>query len=549
MNSTHVFWNNFSSGAIGRANLDGTGIDQSFITGGVNPQHPSVDGEHIYWSNKGYDCDSGPIGGCTIGRANLDGTGTNQSFITGTEDPASGTATNGTHVFWGSGFDTIGRANVDGSSQNQGFISQSACAIAVDESYIYWTRYGNSSGGWIGRANLDGSGVNREFIATAGGTCGVAVDGITPPSQPPPPSDPPPPTPTPTPTPEPEPAACTNPMTLLVTCADSTGGPGFCSVAIGVFNACQRPNGPPITCTGLPSICRPAGQVIGACGSFGVALPECNVPTREVPGLCQPQGLGTPSAPVCAYEMAPVTVCPRPSSSVTPACAFALSASGPRLRGARARAVTSAANRRRTATLRVKVACPKVLAKRKRCRGHVVVDGLRAALRKALAAHARVSAGVYRYFVTDGSAFAAPFQKSARKAATQGLGTTKLPKAVDVEAVIAALGRDDPLTRAYADALRRAVDEYRAIAKTAPAGGRTVAVSAAKPTATVKAFKLRSGKRRTLRIKLGAAAVRRLVRDAGSRPRVPIRVVIAYKASPMPVVSLVDFALRLKRKP
>ena len=62
------------SGTIGRANLDGSGVDQSFITGaqvGV-----AVDSQHVYWTNSSSDA---------IGRANLDGSGVDQSFITGAQ--------------------------------------------------------------------------------------------------------------------------------------------------------------------------------------------------------------------------------------------------------------------------------------------------------------------------------------------------------------------------------------------------------------------------------------------------------------------------------
>src|SRR5438876_1031872 len=61
-----VYWTNFSATySIGRANLDGTGIDQSFITGasGKSTYGVAVDGAHIYWTNSG---NSG-----SIGRANL----------------------------------------------------------------------------------------------------------------------------------------------------------------------------------------------------------------------------------------------------------------------------------------------------------------------------------------------------------------------------------------------------------------------------------------------------------------------------------------------
>ena len=73
----HIYWTNDNGTTIGRANLDGTGVDQSFITG-TDPIGVAVDGHYVYWTN----ATAG-----TIGRANLDGTGVNQSFITGANDP------------------------------------------------------------------------------------------------------------------------------------------------------------------------------------------------------------------------------------------------------------------------------------------------------------------------------------------------------------------------------------------------------------------------------------------------------------------------------
>ena len=37
---------------IGRANLDGSGVDQSFITGANVPTGVAVDGQHVYWTNQ-----------------------------------------------------------------------------------------------------------------------------------------------------------------------------------------------------------------------------------------------------------------------------------------------------------------------------------------------------------------------------------------------------------------------------------------------------------------------------------------------------------------
>src|ERR687886_753336 len=75
-----VYWANSGTGTIGRANLDGTDVNQNFITGANAPAGVAVDGAHLYWTNF-----TGTGG--AIGRANLDGTGVDQSFITGASRP------------------------------------------------------------------------------------------------------------------------------------------------------------------------------------------------------------------------------------------------------------------------------------------------------------------------------------------------------------------------------------------------------------------------------------------------------------------------------
>ena len=66
VDASYVYWTNFSTGTIGRANLDGTGADQGFISGASGPAGVAVDASHVYWTN---------FSTGTIGRANLDGTG------------------------------------------------------------------------------------------------------------------------------------------------------------------------------------------------------------------------------------------------------------------------------------------------------------------------------------------------------------------------------------------------------------------------------------------------------------------------------------------
>lgn len=173
----HIYWVNNADGSIGRANLDGTGVDQTFITGAQSPLGIAVDARHIYWSNAGFDCHGPVVNGCdgtTIGRANLDGTGVNQSFITGADTPGH-IAVDRNYIYW-SNFNgnTIGRATLDGTGVNQSFIATavSPSGVAVDATYIYWR---TPSG--IGRAHLDGTAPNQQFIKAAFGSGGVEVDG------------------------------------------------------------------------------------------------------------------------------------------------------------------------------------------------------------------------------------------------------------------------------------------------------------------------------------------------------------------------------------
>src|SRR5215213_3535160 len=162
----HVYWTNNADTTIGRANLDGTGVNQRFLSGASTPCGVAVDGAHVYWGN---------IGAGTIGRANLDGGGADQSFI-GDQIGPCGVAVDGAHVYWADTNGTaIGRANLDGGGVTPGFIDDidAPCGVAVDGSHLHW---GTVAAGTIGRANLDGSGVNQSFIGAATGACGVAVD-------------------------------------------------------------------------------------------------------------------------------------------------------------------------------------------------------------------------------------------------------------------------------------------------------------------------------------------------------------------------------------
>ena len=183
---SHIYW--ASGGAIARANVDGTGVDGQFISGLAIPRSTSpistgggpcgiaVAGKYIYWMNT--EEGATPV---TIGRANLDGTGVNKRFITGVT-PGCGIAVVRGHIYWtNAGFVesryAIGRANLDGTGVNQRFIRTAGipCGVAAYQGHIYW---GQSTGGLahpsttIGRANLDGSAVNNRFITGIHDFCG-----------------------------------------------------------------------------------------------------------------------------------------------------------------------------------------------------------------------------------------------------------------------------------------------------------------------------------------------------------------------------------------
>ena len=166
----YVYWTDAAKDTIGRANLDGTGVDRSFIRGLVHPEAIAVDTTHgyLYWVNANPCCTSDPGG--TIGRANLDGTGVDPDFISGIGSP-HGVAVDGAHVYWDDTHTTvtptgsvsdfaIGRANLDGTGVDQGFIEPGGGnGLAVDDAHVYW-----SVATWINRANLNGTGAEYGFI-------------------------------------------------------------------------------------------------------------------------------------------------------------------------------------------------------------------------------------------------------------------------------------------------------------------------------------------------------------------------------------------------
>ena len=193
----YLYWTNFTPGwgakpaatTIGRARLDGTGVEHSFVSGtGRRPCGVALDRKHIYWG----ELQGGKVGrpdeGGAVGRANRDGSGVNARFIPPPDGGGCGVAIAGGHIYWANG-GAIGRANLDGTDVDGQFIPGLAiprasptslgggsCGIAVAGKYIYWMN--NAESGkpvTIGRANVDGTGVNKRFITGVTTGCGIAV--------------------------------------------------------------------------------------------------------------------------------------------------------------------------------------------------------------------------------------------------------------------------------------------------------------------------------------------------------------------------------------
>ncbi|MGH2988387.1 MAG: hypothetical protein ACRDMA_00775 [Solirubrobacterales bacterium] len=171
---SHIYWGNAGpaeTDAIGRANLDRSGVDQAFIGGAREPRGVAVGGGRIYWSN---------FDGSSIGRATLSGTGVNQNFVVGSGLNAGGVAVGPAHLYWANEVlfpaPTIGRANLDKSAVTNSFIPvpDQPAGVAVDAAHIYW-----GLAGAIGRGGLNATSVDQGFIADADPS-GVAVDGLLP---------------------------------------------------------------------------------------------------------------------------------------------------------------------------------------------------------------------------------------------------------------------------------------------------------------------------------------------------------------------------------
>jgi hypothetical protein len=175
----HIYWasdnpNNATVDYLYKANLNGTTPTVIYtFAAGLNPMGIAVDSTYIYWTQRGNG---------KLGRATLNFSTSNQSWITATSPSA--VAVNASHVYWANFVNapsdsSIGRANIGSTSQNQSFVTgaKSPYGIALDSSYLYW---GNSDTTSIGRSGLDGSSPNQSFVTNAGDVRSIAANALDP---------------------------------------------------------------------------------------------------------------------------------------------------------------------------------------------------------------------------------------------------------------------------------------------------------------------------------------------------------------------------------
>lgn len=175
VDGTHIYWVDLDTGAIARAKLDGSDIENEFITATDNPKGVAVDAEHVYWTNAAEEKGEGTIGRAKLGASGAEGV--EQSFIAAAGNPYA-MEVNAEHVYWtnsalnGQAKSFIGRAKVDGTEADNEFLEvfgegERLPGIALDGSHIYWMGTNPLDISIIGRADLDGSNYIPGFLSIA----------------------------------------------------------------------------------------------------------------------------------------------------------------------------------------------------------------------------------------------------------------------------------------------------------------------------------------------------------------------------------------------
>ena len=156
-----VYWTNSGNGTIGRAESDGSSVDQSFISGLGSVGSVAVGGGYIYWTSPSKHA---------IGRAKIDGSDVEPEIFKGLAGEPYGLAFYDEQVYVTQpGLGLIGRYGENSSGgleEDEVLIEglEAPLAITVDSSGIYWTEQEevgeDEFEGQIGTASLTGEEVS-----------------------------------------------------------------------------------------------------------------------------------------------------------------------------------------------------------------------------------------------------------------------------------------------------------------------------------------------------------------------------------------------------
>jgi virginiamycin B lyase len=131
--ATDLYWET-DDADVGTAAINGTGENPNFIPTDAGFCGVAVDATHIYWANlTGTSASTS-----SIGRANLDGTGIDQNFVSGiAQDELNGIVVSSSRIYWALSLsDEVGSSTISGTGVNNAFIVQegggSVSSVAVD---------------------------------------------------------------------------------------------------------------------------------------------------------------------------------------------------------------------------------------------------------------------------------------------------------------------------------------------------------------------------------------------------------------------------------